>query len=78
MKGFKRKVSYHFILFNHNYISFHKDNLKMNENGIHITADRGSKELSVYLEWIPYSKSWSKYRLKDDLLLIQTASKNKT
>ena len=50
MKGFKPKVSYHFILFNHNYISFHKDNLKMNENGIHITADRGSKELSVYLE----------------------------
>ena len=50
MKGFKRKVSYHFILFNHNYISFHKDNLKMNKNGIHITADRESKALSVYLE----------------------------
>ena len=48
----------HTIL-NYYYISFHKDNLKMNKNDIHITADRESKhttaereskELSVDLE----------------------------
>ena len=40
---------------------------------LHITADREFKELSVDLEWILYSKE-----LKDDLLLINTASKKKT
>ena len=39
---------------------------------LHITADREFKELSVDLEWILYSKE-----LKDDLLLINTASKKK-
>ena len=49
-----------FILFNYYHISFHKDNLKMNKNGTHTTSERESKELSVVLEWIFYSKSWSK------------------
>ena len=31
-------------------LPFHKDNLKMNKQGIHVTADREPKELSVDLE----------------------------
>ena len=51
---------------------------KNEQNSIHITTERESKELSADLEWILYSKSWSKYRLKVDLLLMKAASKNKT
>ena len=57
-------------------ISPHKDNLKINKNSIYTTADRQSKELPFDLEWILYSKSWSKYRLKYNILLIKTASRN--
>ena len=70
-------MCYLFILFNYYYIPFHKDSSKINKNSVHITADRESKELSVDLEWILYSKRWSKLRRKDDLLLIKTASKTK-
>ena len=42
----------------------------MNKNSVHKTADRKPKELLVL-----YSKRWSKYRLKYDLLLTKTASK---
>ena len=68
---------YFFILFNYYYISFHRDNSKLNKNGIHVAANREFKELSVDLEWIAYFKSSSKYGVKDNLLLIKTASKNK-
>ena len=68
-------VYYLFMLLS--YLTFYKYNLKLNKNDIHITADRESKELSVDLEWILCSISWSKYRLKNDLLRIKTASNNK-
>ena len=60
---FSTTIAYHFTKISH--FTFHN-------NGIHINAERESKELSVYLnEWILYSKSWSKYRL------IKTGLENK-
>ena len=49
----------------------------MNKNSLHKTADKESKELSVDLEWMLYTKNCSKYRRKGELLLIKTASKTK-
>ena len=41
---------------NYYFISFHRDNSKLNKNGIHVAANREFKELSVDLEELPTLK----------------------